>query len=634
MSFEASLIHQRDGLAQSSAVDANALADKLKYVLSSRTPITVLYAELLVLYSQIERSCSASPARSPTPPYTVGQQQEDEKRDYEALLKEKGRPCYPIELGFLVFDNPGQYKDILEYWQHPFSLNKRVFGKQLYEWHEFQRRRQRWRRSYVRRNRFHEYRELTREIRRRHGFGGDVHPREELAEQSKLDDWGEYQAYKLWEHEWSEQKLKEIREKLASARKALTEEGYSAFEKIEELDFGEHEDMMGEWAQKHRIAKEQLYLAERKLEIAKHRLEAAQSEELGERVERDRWIGWFEKEVGSQRTRLDELQRLLDKLTPEYELISDWFGEHCRPGCGYGHTRGMTEDGKHFSDLEKVEIKERYSQALDARKATKHARFEVEQKVKLAEELVEAARTEDLAEIVERAALINRTQKAVRFAEFHVEEEKESTRVPHLPKDVISHLYGISCRKRDLRRHKAVLGWIEQQRLELVRDCVGIGRENRPGRPTRASSRALRSSLAREASNVDYSAEERARPRKPTAKSILDPVDPAKVTKPSNKRRSPRQRKDVPRGVLQAAETTIIGPGPPTEPGSKVAGPAKDGIRSRLRSSRVSKPVSKTPIGQPKGDTKLLPPRSTHRRTRKPLAGALTLSRKVVGFAT
>ena len=200
-----------------------------------------------------------------------------------------------------------------------------------------------------------------------------------------------------------------------------------------------------------------------------------------------------------------------------------------------------------------------------------------------------------------------------------------------LKRRVIDNLHSIPCVKGEMKQLSLLLDWIEQQRRELVGDCASAGREGGPGRSTRVSSRALRSPLATEASGVDHPAKRRARPQKPsTARSILRPVNPARVSKASNKRQSPRRRTIVPRGALQAAAGKTIIDSSPAEPV-----PVKDGIRARLRplhSSRVSKPAPKSPIGQQKGDTKLSPTRDTHRRTGKDHPGTpSTLSRKVVG---
>lgn len=74
----------------------------------------------------------------------------------------------------------------------------------------------------------------------------------------------------------------------------------------------------------------------------------------------------------------------------------------------------------------------------------KMAHYRAEEEVEFAEELLEAARTEDLAQTVERAALIRRTQKEVRFAKSHLAEEKESTKVLDPTRQEVEEEVGIS----------------------------------------------------------------------------------------------------------------------------------------------------------------------------------------------
>ncbi|KAI9778189.1 MAG: hypothetical protein M1816_004241 [Peltula sp. TS41687] len=110
-----------------------------------------------------------------------------------------------------------------------------------------------------------------------------------------------------------------------------------------------------------------------------------------------------------------------------------------------------------------------------------------------------------------------------------------------------------------MKRHDVLLDWIEQQRRELVGDGVSAGRKGGQRRSKRVSSRALRSSLATEPTKT------RARPRKLSmARCILHPVDPGKVTKTPNKRRSARLRTNVPRDVSQVAEKRISIPALPS----------------------------------------------------------------------
>ena len=108
----------------------------------------------------------------------------------------------------------------------------------------------------------------------------------------------------------------------------MAESGHSAFEEIEEmeeLEFGKYLGMNLEWSEKFAGAEEKKELAERKPRMAKERSEAAQSEELGERVKRDRWIDIFVEEVESRRTRLDELQRLTDEAKRDVEPYNQWW---------------------------------------------------------------------------------------------------------------------------------------------------------------------------------------------------------------------------------------------------------------------------------------------------------------------
>ncbi|KAL8904663.1 MAG: hypothetical protein Q9207_003112 [Kuettlingeria erythrocarpa] len=517
MYFKAS----RDELAQSSAVDANVLTDKLR---------------------RVERSRSATPY-NPNP-WQPDDPEGEEKEAHEALVKDNGRPCYPIELGFDIFDNPGQYKEILEYWQEGRSSYRQVFLNQLHDWKIIRGNQRDLRRWYIHRNRFHEYQEFVLERRRKHGLDGDPQLCENIAEQSKVDDWMEYQHYILGGYESLEKELEKYRERLASDRKALAELGYSAFEEIEGLEFGKYYGMALEWMEKEGKAERKVKSAERELRMAKKRLEVAQLEELGERVERDRWIGWFTKEVEPQRTRLDELRHLADEAKRDVEPYDQWMNATHGAWAEKGWDED-TEEGRRLVELEANSAE--YRTRFDKRKELHHRAYEAQgahwrtgKELEFAEELLEAARTEDLPLTVERAALIKRIEKEVRFAEFHVEEEKESTKVLDLKRRVLSDLHSVQSVKRQIKRRSVLLDWIERQRRELAGDSASTGGGSGPRRSTGVSSGANRSPRATEASNVDHPVKKRARPQKPLmAKSILSPVDPAKVSKAWREKRRP-----------------------------------------------------------------------------------------------
>ncbi|KAL9028026.1 MAG: hypothetical protein Q9180_007237, partial [Flavoplaca navasiana] len=451
------------------------------------------------------------------------------------------------------------YKELLEYWKIDKSSAKQVFLAQLSDWKNFRRNQQRNRRYYVPRNKFHEYREILLERRRRHGLDGDPQLHKEVVEQSKLDDWMEYQHYKLGEYESMEKRLEKYQKELASERKALAESAYSAFEQIEGLEFGNYYGMAIEWSAKEGKAEEKEEIAGRKLRMAKKRFEAAQMEELGERVERDRWIGWFTKEVKLQRTRLDRLQDLADETRRDVKPYNQWWDAKRTEWEEKGWD-GFTEEGHRLIELEtsSAEFRARFDKMMEldqrAGKA-RRAHFTAGREVEFAEELLEAARTEDLGQTVERAALIRRTQKEMRFAEFHVEEEQESLKVLDLKRRVLDDLHSIQSVKGKMKRHSVLLDWVERQRQELAGNSANTGERSGPRRSIRVSSRAHLSPCTTEASSVDHPAKKRARPQKPsTAKSILSPVYPAKVTKTTKHKGKGRRRTNVPRDTSQAAE--------------------------------------------------------------------------------
>ena len=105
-----------------------------------------------------------------------------EREAYKALVDDHGRPCNPIELGLDVLDNPGQYKDIISYWQGEKGVSRLLFVAQLERWRKFREYQLKVRRYYIQRNRFPEDQRKVRDRRRRHELDGDV----ELLEDREL----------------------------------------------------------------------------------------------------------------------------------------------------------------------------------------------------------------------------------------------------------------------------------------------------------------------------------------------------------------------------------------------------------------------------------------------------------------
>jgi len=130
----------------------------------------------------------------------------------------------------------------------------------------------------------------------------------------------------------------------------------------------------------------------------------------------------------------------------------------------------------------------------------------------------------------------------------------------------------------------------------------------------------LRNHPTTEPSRLNKSPKANGRKRKQlTTRSILSPMNPAKVSKAPSKRRSPRQKMSVPCDASQAVEKTITDSITP-ESRSKQVFKVKDAMPASLRpihSSRVSKLGGKRPTKLRRDGTKLPLTTGTHRLKRE-----------------
>lgn len=466
---------------------------------------------------------------------------------------------------------------------------------------------------------------------RRHGLDGDVQLLEDRDKQSKLDDWMEYQDYELRTYERFEQDLKETQARLASRREALAEAGISAFKGIQELEFANYYSLAIECGREEAKARKKMKSAERKLRLARKRLKAAESDGLGERVQRATWIGLFLKKVESAQMRLDELQRLAEDAKCESEPYSRWFQarqmewQEMRLEDPKGAKRRIR------LEVESAEFQDQDKKGDELEKKAYKARFArfLAEEVEFAEEGYNAARLDNFEETIERGVLIKMAQEEVRSAQTRFEEERESTENLALKGKVISGLSSISCIKGKMKRHNVLLKWIEQQRREIASGPVDTEKEGGQGRSKRASSRALRNHPENEASRLNKPPKANDRKRKQsTARSILSPVDPAKVSKAPSKKRSPHQKMSVSCDASQTVEKTTVDFSTP-QSRSKQVFKAKNATPASLRaihSSKVSKPGSKRPTRLRTDGTKLTSTTDTHRLTRKGNLGTSSIS--------
>lgn len=236
------------------------------------------------------------------------------------------------------------------------------------------------------------------------------------------------------------------------------------------------------------------------------------------------------------------------------------------------------------------------------------ARFMAKEEVEFAEEGYDAARLDGLGETVERAVLIKMAQGEVRSAQTQLDKAKEPLKEIRLKGKVISALGSIPLTRRKVKRHEVLLEWIEQQRQEIAGGRADTEKEGGRDQSKEASFRVLRSHPTAEGSRFRKPPKVNDRRRKQsTARSILGPVDPAKVSNASSKRRSSRQNLSIlcdPSQVAEQMTTDSIAP----KPKSKQAFRVKDAMPASLRPihlSRVCMPGGKRPTRPRRDGTKL-----------------------------
>ncbi|KIW24857.1 uncharacterized protein PV07_10545 [Cladophialophora immunda] len=177
------LIDKRFEKDCSRAVNADELGDRL-----GRLP------------SRKSTPSSRSRSLSVTPSFTEEEIRKmtwiGEEESYCALKADGGRPSHPIDLGFDVLYNPGEYQDIIKFWQSFGGCGfLSVFSCQLGHWRQFREFQDRMREFYNPRNRFQEYQNIIRESQADAGCKWGLPVLEDRHQQNRLEDWNEFRAF-------------------------------------------------------------------------------------------------------------------------------------------------------------------------------------------------------------------------------------------------------------------------------------------------------------------------------------------------------------------------------------------------------------------------------------------------------
>lgn len=131
---------------------------------------------------------------------------------------------------------------------------------QLSDWERF-RGFQRKIRQYYRHKSFSDFEGKVRERRRRHQLGGDVRLRFNQGQQSRLENWIEFQNYHLHIHEGLEKERDDLKEELDVARKKVEDEDAADLEQMleaAEQQLRRHKNLL-RWVEQERMVIDAVY---------------------------------------------------------------------------------------------------------------------------------------------------------------------------------------------------------------------------------------------------------------------------------------------------------------------------------------------------------------------------------------
>ena len=246
---------------------------------------------------------------------------EEEKECYNTLLREGGRPSHPVSLGRDVLEDPGEYRDILSYWQlvnHDAEGRVwQVFGAQMGNWQRFRR----WQQKNREGGRFPKYVEGVKGGLAEHGFTRSFRLEEDPERQDKLTTWIEYLDFEYWWFDRDMRFVKRLQPQYDEAWKKLVDSGV--------LRPSETEEFINNIASAFRRASEEEQ-AEKAVESAKSAVMSAEKaitdlghSRLSQQEPRQR--------LAAAHSRLDAALKSLESIRGRNDLISEFHDKTMRP---------------------------------------------------------------------------------------------------------------------------------------------------------------------------------------------------------------------------------------------------------------------------------------------------------------
>ena len=141
---------------------------------------------------------SLSPTPDPNDPVNIEalfqENLRGEHKAYQDLIQDGGQPSHcPDDAGFGILDEPGEYADIISYWTNGWPDKICILSDQWWHWQKFREYQDRIRKRYANPKHFGKFVQYVREYRRDKGLECDIRLLQNRKEQSRLDDWKEFQ---------------------------------------------------------------------------------------------------------------------------------------------------------------------------------------------------------------------------------------------------------------------------------------------------------------------------------------------------------------------------------------------------------------------------------------------------------
>lgn len=241
-------------------VDPDALHARLEAALLSTSVSGRFARSAPPSFQSTAPPSSPSTAPTPTPPPDLEARaklwHEMEDKAHNLMEQDGCPPCHPPDPSFSVQNPPEEYRGMISYWDWFASTEGGALHAQWEDWCKFRSLQERNRRYYA--QKFEQFTKVVRERRRRHNLSeDDVNLRLNAKEQTRQENWIEFQDYHLRYHEDYEKKVEIESKNLETETKKLSGLADS------ELEIAKHNQM----AYRYRLG-----LANERMELHQQRL--------------------------------------------------------------------------------------------------------------------------------------------------------------------------------------------------------------------------------------------------------------------------------------------------------------------------------------------------------------------------